>query len=191
MVKLTERQIVDQLKNGNTKAFKALYADFEKITSFVTQNSGKDEDAKDFFHETLIVLYEKIKNNEFELKSKLSTYLYSVCKNLWLYHLRSNKPMIYNSINKEGKNENWENNLVDEIENSTGKEEILNSIMEKIDELQEPCYSILMMFYFNKLDYKTIAKKPDYKTEKVVKNQKYRCLQKLKESLSEQIIEMY
>ena len=139
MIKLTDQQIVDQLKNGDTKAFKALYADFEKITSFVTQNSGKEEDAKDFFHETLIVFYEKIKNDEFELKSKLSTYLYSVCKNLWLYNLRSNKPMIYNSINKEDKSENWEDNLIDEMSNSTEKEEILNAIMEKIDELPEPC----------------------------------------------------
>ncbi|MFC2137112.1 RNA polymerase sigma factor [Bacteroidota bacterium] len=191
MIKLTDQQIVDQLKNGDTKAFKALYADFEKITNFVTQNSGKEEDAKDFFHETLIVFYEKIINDEFELKSKLSTYLYSVCKNLWLYHLRSNKPMIYNSINKENASENWEEQLVNVEDNSEEKEEILNSIIQKIDELKEPCYSILMMFYFKKLDYKTIAQKLNYKSEKVVKNQKYRCIQKLKESLSEQLLEMY
>ncbi len=189
-MKLTDQQIVDQLKNGETKVFKFLYADFEKITGFVIQNSGKEEDAKDFFHETLIVFYEKITNGEFELKSKLTTYLYSVCKNLWLYHLRSNKPMVY-KLDKEDKNENWENNLVDELENTNEKEKILNSIVEKIDALEEPCHSILLMFYFKKLDYKTIARKLNYKTEKVVKNQKYRCLQKLKESLSEELIEMY
>lgn len=191
IMKLTDQQIVDQLKNGETAVFKYLYADFEKISGFVTQNSGKEEDAKDFFHETLIVFYEKITNGEFELKSKLSTYLYSVCKNLWLYHLRSNKPVVYNALNIEDKNDFFEEIAVDGHENVSEKEEIMNLVAEKLENLEEPCHSILMLFYYKKLDYKTIAQKLNYKTEKVVKNQKYRCLQKLKESLSEEIYNMY
>lgn len=103
MTKLSDQHIVDQLKSGDTAVFKVLYNDFDLITSFVRKNSGNEEDARDIFHEALIVFYEKILKDEFELKSKLSTYLFSVCRNLWLYYLRDNKPLIYNAIQPETK----------------------------------------------------------------------------------------
>lgn len=191
MPKLKDQEIVDQLKSGNTDVFKYLYADFDIITSFISQNHGGEEDAKDFFHEALIILYEKIINNEFELKSKLSTYLFSVCKNLWLYHLRDKKPMLFNSIDDKDKTENIFEDIVEYEENRLIKEEALEIIIQKIKELKEPCYSILMMFYFKKMSYLLIAEQLNYKTEKVVKNQKYRCLQKLKESMPKNFLEMY
>lgn len=55
--------------------------------------------------------------------------------------------------------------------------------MDRINQLKEPCYSILMMFYFKKMSFNAIARVMNYKTEKVVKNQKYRCIQQLKDSL--------
>lgn len=191
MIKYTDQEIVDQLKRGNTRVFKALYADFKKVTGFITQNSGSEEDAKDFFHEALIVLYEKIINNDFELKSKLSTYLFSICKNLWLYHLRDKKPIIFNNINKTENDLSLAENPIEKQEDIIQQNEKIALIMKKIDELKEPCYSILMLFYFKKMDYKAIAQKLNYKTEKVVKNQKYRCLQKIKESLPDTILDMY
>lgn len=188
MIKFTDEQLVDQLKLGNTNVFKVLYNDFSKITKFITQNSGGEEDAKDIFHEALIIFYEKIVNNEFELKSKLSTFLYSVCRNLWLYQLRDNKPLFFNTlIDSNDEIENIPDNV--EEENSEAKENKLNIIRQKINELKEPCYSILMMFYFKKMSFKLIAEKLNYKSEKVVKNQKYRCIQKIKSELPEDFLE--
>ncbi len=183
MVKFTGQEIVDQLKNGNTNVLKVIYDDFNKITKFITQNSGGEEDAKDFFHEALIILYEKIVNNEFELKSKLSTYLYSVCRNLWLYHLRDNKPMMFNNIRESNDEIDIYQNAFEDDDQPEINEYKMNIIMQKISELKEPCYSILMMFYFKKMSFKLIAEKLNYKTEKVVKNQKYRCIQKIKNEL--------
>ena len=62
MIKLTDQEIIDQLLKGNTNVFKVLYNDFYKITSFIIQNSGGEEEAKDIFHEALIILYQNIVN---------------------------------------------------------------------------------------------------------------------------------
>ena len=42
-------------------------------------NNGNEDDAKDIFQESIIVLYEKVKAGKFELSSKLKTFIYSVC----------------------------------------------------------------------------------------------------------------
>ncbi len=190
-LKLTDQEIVNQLKNGNTGVFKVLYNDFNKITSFITQNSGGEEEAKDFFHEALIILYEKVLNNDFKLEAKLSTYLFSVCKNLWLSYLRDYKPMIFSSVNDKENDFQWSEDTFETIEINKDYNEKLNFIIQKINELEEPCYSILMMFYFKKMSYFQIAQKLNYKTEKVVKNQKYRCIQKLREGLPSKFLEMH
>ena len=185
MHKLSDLEIIEHLKSGQTDAFKVFYHDFNKITGFIKQNNGGEEEARDIFHEALIILYEKIIGNEFVLESKLSTYLYSVCKNLWLMQLRKTKSVVVNSFD----NEEYYSNLIDDsyMQNEETKEieEKLEIVEGKLDDLGEPCLSILTMFYFRRMSYRLIANKLKYKTEKVVKNQKYRCIQKLKESLPE------
>lgn len=191
MLKLSDEKIVDQLKIGNTCAFKVLYDDFEKITGFIRQNSGSEDDAREIFHESLIILYEKITKNEFKLKSKLSTYLYSVCKNLWLYHLREKKPQAFETLNRNNEFNQVVEDIAHENDHEKDTEEKLEMIVQKLNKLKEPCYSILMMFYFKKMSYQLIAKELNYKTEKVVKNQKYRCLQKFRELLPENFTDKY
>ena len=185
MLKLSDREIIEHLKNGNTDIFKVFYHDFNKITGFIRQNNGGEEDARDIFHEALIILYEKIIGNEFVIESKLSTYLYSVCKNLWLMQLRKSKSAIFNSIDNELNHANLADFSYLKNEENKETEEKLEIIAQKLNEMGEPCMSILTMFYFKKMSFQLIADKLKYKTEKVVKNQKYRCIQKLKESLPE------
>ena len=53
----------------------------------VLKNNGSEDDAKDIFQEAVIVLYNKVQTGNFELSSKLNTFLYSVCRRLWLKRL--------------------------------------------------------------------------------------------------------
>ena len=61
------------------------------LKRYVLKNSGDKDDAKDVFQNTLIVFYKKVLIENFELSSKISTYLFSIAKNLWLKKLRDEK----------------------------------------------------------------------------------------------------
>src|SRR5438105_1297170 len=58
------------------------------VQSLVINNNGTTDDAKDIFQEAMIVLYEKARSGTFELNCQIKTYVYSVCRRLWLKKLQ-------------------------------------------------------------------------------------------------------
>lgn len=89
---MNEIELVDQLKKGANKAYEHAYRQFfHMIRDYITKNNGSTEDAHDIFQETLIVLVKQLRKPEFELKAKVSTYLYAIARKMWLYKLRGKK----------------------------------------------------------------------------------------------------
>ena len=77
------------IAQGNTPVLRQVYAKyFDSIAKFTLQNKGSLEDAKDLFQDALMIMYEKLQDADFELQHGLHTYLYSICRNLWLKKLR-------------------------------------------------------------------------------------------------------
>ena len=60
------------------------------------------------------------------------------------------------------------------------KEDDLKLMNISLEELGEPCKSILYDFYIAKLKMEKIAQKMQYTNAANAKNQKYKCLQRLK-----------
>ena len=58
------------------------------IQHFVLNNNGSFDDARDLFQEAMITLYEKVQSDSFVLSCQIKTYLFSICKNLWLKRLQ-------------------------------------------------------------------------------------------------------
>ena len=81
--------IIKELKKGNTKVFTMVYQIYPMIEIHILKNNGSRADAQDTFHNALIVFHEKIQQPNFKLESKISTYIFGVCKNIWLKHLRN------------------------------------------------------------------------------------------------------
>ena len=59
-------------------------------------------------------------------------------------------------------------------------EKKIQSIDKALEEMGEPCKSIIELFYFQKLNWKQISQHLNYKNADTVKNIKYKCIQKLK-----------
>jgi RNA polymerase sigma factor (sigma-70 family) len=53
------------------------------IRLMVSQTGGTFEDAHDIFQDGLIIMIEKLDDNQFALTCKFKTFLYSVCEHLW------------------------------------------------------------------------------------------------------------
>ena len=92
MKKYTDLEIIQGLKSGESYAVKYLAKDYlPVIRYYISKNNGNEEDAKDIFQDALYIVIEKIHNNDFVLQGTLSTYIFAICKNLWLMALDRQK----------------------------------------------------------------------------------------------------
>lgn len=86
---ITDIERLKGLASNDIQVVHRLYEDyFPRILSFILKNSGNEEEARDLFQDGLVVLFKKAKDPHFELKAGLFTYLYAICRNLWLKKLK-------------------------------------------------------------------------------------------------------
>ena len=173
----SDNHILEGIKNDRNKALSFIYKRyFPLIKNYVKKNSGTEDDAKDIFQEAIVNFYEKVISGNFLLTSSIKTYIFSVCKNMWLKKLRGIKinDDLDNHIDKQ-----IEPPFVFEIDKKALKplKQILNEQMEK---LGKPCKSVLVSYYYMKQSMEEIAKKLGYDNTHSARNQKYKCLQRLK-----------
>ena len=148
---------------------------FNSIFHFIRKNGGSIDEAKDIFQDAIMVLYDKVHFEDFKLTCQLKTFIFSICKNLWLKKFNQSKKSIsldYTGMQLENENINIEPFLKKENDFLT-----MNKALLKIG---EPCKSLLIAFYFKKLDMQTISTDFGYTNADNAKNQKYKCLNRLK-----------
>jgi RNA polymerase sigma factor (sigma-70 family) len=172
-LKASDARIVDQ-------AFSLLYREhYPVIRSFITNNSGSEEDAADIFQDALIVLYDKVRDETFELKCALKTFIYSICRNLWLKKLNGKKQDVvkteaFSSIELEP-------NIADILED-TEQSRLITKYLQRIGGDTE---KILVHFYFDGMKTEEVTQRMGYANEQVTRNKKSRCLKKLRGLLLE------
>ena len=172
----TDREVVLGILNNSDDALNKLYVGyFPMILQFILNNNGDEDDAKDVYQEGIIVLYNKIKSGDFELSSKLKTYLYSVCRRIWLKKLSQQSKKTNNISDFE--------DIIStdvDIEDHEQKEEQFDKMQSALLHLGEPCKTIIQDFYINNLSMHDISEKFGYTNTDNAKTQKYKCLQRLK-----------
>lgn len=167
---------IDGIASGDAVILEGLYHDyFPMVLNMVVQNSGTEDEAKDVFQEAIIVLYDKVKQGDFALSSRLKTYIYSVCRRLWLKQLGS-KGRTFHDVS------NYEDVIPVEEDLAKHMEKDLQLTMmeQALDKLGEPCRTIIHDFYIMNLSMQEICEKFGYTNTDNAKTQKYKCLQRLK-----------
>ncbi len=176
-VQYSDEEFIEGLRSGNNVVLKALYKKyFQLVLKFIVNNNGTQEAAQDVYQECIIVLYENTQDPQFQLHCQLQTYIYSVARRLWLKQLK-----------KAGKTflmkEEEEMDLADVSEDFSRhieKEQELEKLNAGMAQLGEPCQSLIRDFYVNRLSMDDISIKFGYTNADNAKNQKYKCLQRLK-----------
>ncbi len=173
---LKDREIVEGILLKDKKALQYVYDScFPLVLKMVVKNSGNKDEADDLFQDAVVVLFENVNTGNFELKSSVSTYIYSVSWRLWLKRLKQKGKQMkvmpetsdFPDVEKEI--------LVYEEE-----ERRFEKLGKSIDQLGEPCKSLLQDFYINGLNMQELADKFSYTNPENAKNQKYKCLQRLR-----------
>lgn len=176
---MTDQIIMSLIKeNKYNPAMKSLYTYFPVVKKFVLKNNGTRQEAEDVFQEGLVIFCNKITKPDFVLSSSINTYLYSVCKLLWLDELKKkNKSIKNNTI------ELTDEHLIDTVNTDIEEDKPIRNAQQAVMQLGAKCKEILELFYFKKMSMKEIAQKVGFASEKGAKNQKYRCIEKAKENL--------
>lgn len=166
-MKLTDDEILQKIKAGDESALDYLYKQhYKMMLRLVLKNNGTEQEALDIFQDALIVFWQKAIKNDFELTSKISTYLFSVCQNLWRKEL-SRKNKFKESDKEESESNQFEN------------EEMVKIIHACINELGESCRQILSFYYFDGMSMDQIAKKMGLANSDTAKTKRYKCKKRL------------
>ncbi|WCT10815.1 RNA polymerase sigma factor [Mucilaginibacter jinjuensis] len=172
----TDSEVILGILNNSEIVLERLYvAYFPMVLQLIINNNGSADDAKDIYQEAIIVLYNKIKSGNFELSSKLKTFIYSVCRRLWLKRL--------NQMSRfDGDIRDFQDYLPveDEVDKQTDRDLQFTKMEGALALLGEPCKTIIEDFYMHDRSMQEICERFGYTNADNAKTQKYKCLQRLK-----------
>lgn len=140
------------------------------------------EGAQDIYHQVILTFYENITSEKLtELTSSLKTYLFSIGKNKFLALARSQQkvsPLLPPLVEDEEQ---------DQDKLTEGR---LNLIEKQLNALGEPCRSLLIQFYYHNQSAEKLSLQFEYKNAETAKNQKYKCLERLRKLVLENAPDM-
>ncbi|HTP79497.1 MAG TPA: sigma-70 family RNA polymerase sigma factor [Bacteroidota bacterium] len=175
-----DARIIQLLRNGNEEVLLELYRSHRAmILAYVTHNSGTADDADDLLQEAVIVLWERVRDGSFEYRSKLSTFLYGVVKNLWSRRLarkRRERPADPDPDAIAGEDP-------DALETIVRSEEI-EAVQNAMRKLSEQCRKLLLLFYWEMKPMEEIATLMGFANADTAKSKKYQCKKSLESLLS-------
>ncbi|MEI9943645.1 MAG: RNA polymerase sigma factor [Chitinophagaceae bacterium] len=167
---------INLLKANDEQALKSLYvANYSKIESYILNNNGSVDDAKDIYQEAFVAVWRNIQLDKVSMEDadKFHGYLFRVAQYKWLDQLRSTKRKKTNSLS--------EIEIAEEapVQLDEQEEDYLTKVKMHYAAMGEPCKDVLHRFYFLKQSMSEIAAFFSW-TEATAKNNKYRCLQRLR-----------
>ena len=166
---MKDSEVLAKISKGDESALDFLYKKYYRMmTKLVISNSGTEDEARDVYQDALIVFWEKARSGKLVMTSKISTFIYSICLNLWRKELER-KSRLSNEEKDDMEYQDMESEERDRI------------IRDCINELGDTCRRILMYYYFDGLSMTDIAEKLGYANTDTAKTKKYKCKKRLDE----------
>lgn len=174
-----DARILDRIRKGDEDALEILYhANRPVITAFVTRNGGTRDDAEDMLQEAVVILWERVCSENFELKARLGTFLYATVRNLWLRRLsrqRREIPIDLQSQEIQAEDASILESLIESDQAAV--------IAKALEQLGDPCKTLLLLYYWEELTTEEIATRLGYANADTVKSKKYQCKKALEAAM--------
>ena len=169
---MSDQNILEFIRGGkDSAALNRLYRYYPVVQKMIAANGGSRADAQDIFQEALIICIKKFRVSGFQLTASLNTYLFSVCRLLWMDELKKRKKQALVELDP-GAGIDWaeiEADIMDETQAKLAEQVLLK--------LKDRCRELLSLFYRGRMKLKDIARKMGYNSENTARNQKYKCLE--------------
>ncbi len=176
-----EQQLLTELARGERKATEQVYKQYYKmVTVWIQQNGGTEPDAADIYQEAVTILFEKAQSEDFRLTCKIGTYLFAVGKHLWYKRVQQIQKRPGALPDNAGSEDGADWAYEDDLKSHKERENHYAQLDTSLDQLGEPCRSLLKAFYQEDKSMQEIAAEFGYTNPENAKTQKYKCLVRLK-----------
>jgi hypothetical protein len=167
---LKEREINKEVLTSSSTAVLArvyepgLYA----VSKFIAKRGGSFEQSRDIFHDALLILLKETQRGK-KIESEVE-YVVGISKHLW-----------YRKIKQDITERTGHSELEIEMESSSQiiETKVLNFLLLS----GKRCLDMLTAFYFKNQSITEVAKTYHYSSEHSVSVQKYKCIEKLRETI--------
>ena len=177
----TEQQLLADFAIGDRKATEKIYnREFKIINGWILKNGGSSNDAADVFQEAMVILYEKVQDEAFRLTCKIGTYLFAISKNLWYKKVQKQQKQPGLLPQNAGSDEGFDQEYEDDLGVHHEKELHYQTLDAALEQLGEPCKSLLGAFYKHDKSMQEISEEFGYTNPDNAKTQKYKCLARLR-----------
>lgn len=171
-------EILEGIRCRNDKVLRYVYHEnYPAVRSYVTENNGYIQDAKDIFQEGLVLIFQKVTNKKLLLECNFHGYIFSVCRLLWLKELEKRK-----SEKMDKKDAKGYLDLQTDLNFEDMEQEKYKLYQKHLRRLNPDCQRVLMLFY-DGISIRDITKIMGYASESYTKKKKSMCKEKLIEGI--------
>jgi len=181
---MTDQELLVAFKAGDYQAFGRLYESLRnEFVGLMKRRFSKfsTEEALELYNDACTSFYENIRSGKLtpeKLTVTIKTYLFQIGINKGLAILKKQKRIEYYADFSVETQPMHESSYTDDYERE------LQNVEKFLLGMGEPCKSILELYYYHKKKMTEIAEKLSYKSADVAKNQKAKCLKRLRGSYS-------
>ncbi len=177
---LTEdARLLDRIRRGDEEALVTLFRQSRRaVTALITRNSGTERDAEEVLQESLVVLWERIRQGRYRHVARLETFLYATARNLWLRRLaraRREAPLDLDASESAADDPSPLDRLIESEESAM--------VSKALSRLGEPCRTLLGLFYWEEASMEEIAARLGFANAETAKSKKYQCKKTLQDML--------
>ena len=165
------------IRSGDNKLVSRFYDMYRgEFIAYVCREFSLDrDDAVELYQESFIALYENGRDGKLMiLTASLKTYLFRIARNKMMNRLRDSKPHMPLTEDFIEHDDEW-----------TPQHQITYEIVQR---MEEPCNTVLTLYYWDKFSMEEIARKMNYSGAPVAQNRKSLCLRKLKSVLYKKFV---
>ena len=171
MVQTIEHRAHTATELHREEFFRELYLKvFPSVATFVRKQNGTLDDAKDVFHDALVIFFEKKMLGSLEVRLSDEGYVFGIVKHLWIKKAKEDRSVLLTEVES----------LIAVPEDYESDVETI-SIISFLKTAGKKCMSLLQAFYYEKQPLERIKANFGFSSVRSATVQKFKCLEKVRD----------
>ncbi|MGC3945643.1 MAG: sigma-70 family RNA polymerase sigma factor [Chryseolinea sp.] len=180
---MSQEGLIEKIRTQGNEALAMVYENYrdEFLLWISREFKCSMDDSKDIYQLTIMIFYDNVRTGKLQhLVSSVKTYLFGIGKNLARERQRKDKRTVPIAQEK------WlKDYLIDEPEEPLD-DGLFSLAKVALEKLGQPCQRIVELFYFEKKNMTEISEALGYKNPDTAKNQKCKCMARLRKLFSDE-----
>jgi RNA polymerase sigma factor (sigma-70 family) len=185
---MSDEVILEEIRSGKKEAIEVLYRTYRvKFIRVMTATHTHDVSwATDIYRVAISIVYENVMNGKLaSLIHDNSLWNYIFKTGVYLYkddhrHQKKTAELTEDVSDSYTDTQHESEELQQRARQEEEKVKHLRLMQQAIDLLGEPCSKLLELYYFEDKSMVEIAEEMDYNNSDTTKNQKYKCIKRLR-----------